>query len=255
MDCPTEERMVRMALEPHANIRGLEFDLVGRKLTVLHTEGHDAIHRALDTLALGTTFVSTEMTDAAPTATTAAADESSVLKQVLVINFVLFLIELGAGLIASSMGLVADSLDMLADSIVYGLSLYAVGRSMTQKKTVARVSGYFQGALALLGFIEVVRRFAGAEEVPSFTLMIGISLLALIGNAASLWLLQRTTSTEAHIEASRIFTSNDVIVNLGVIAAGLLVLLTHSPLPDLLVGTIVFAVVARGAYRILRLAA
>ena len=50
-----------------------------------------------------------------------------------------------------------------------------------------------------------------------------------------------------------IFTSTDVMVNLGVIVAGVLVYLTASKLPDLTVGTIVFMLVTRGAYRILQL--
>jgi Co/Zn/Cd efflux system component len=50
-----------------------------------------------------------------------------------------------------------------------------------------------------------------------------------------------------------IFTSNDVIVNIGVIIAGTLVYFTHSKYPDLIVGTIVFGLVAKGAFRILKL--
>ena len=50
-----------------------------------------------------------------------------------------------------------------------------------------------------------------------------------------------------------IFTSMDVIANLGVIAAGGLVYLTASKIPDLLIGTVVFILVSRGAYRIRQL--
>jgi Co/Zn/Cd efflux system component len=50
-----------------------------------------------------------------------------------------------------------------------------------------------------------------------------------------------------------IFTSTDVIVNLGVIVAGGFVYLTASKLPDLAVGSIVFVIVGIGAYRILQL--
>ena len=84
--------------------------------------------------------------------------------------------------------------------------------------------------------------------------MIVISLLALIGNAVSLYLLQKSKAEEAHMQASVIFTSNDVVINIGVIVAGALVFLTRSRLPDLIVGLIVFIVVGRGALRILRLA-
>jgi Co/Zn/Cd efflux system component len=50
-----------------------------------------------------------------------------------------------------------------------------------------------------------------------------------------------------------IFTSNDVIINLGVIIAAILVSLLNSNKPDLVVGTIVFILVIKGAFRILKL--
>lgn len=83
--------------------------------------------------------------------------------------------------------------------------------------------------------------------------MIIVSVLALAANSLSLYLLQRSRSREAHMRASMIFTSNDIIINLGVITAGVLVSLLDSGLPDLIVGAIVFLVVSRGAWRILTL--
>jgi Co/Zn/Cd efflux system component len=151
------------------------------------------------------------------------------------------------------MGLVADSLDMMADSIVYGLALFAVGSTLYRKNKVASLSGYFQLSLAILGFIEVIRRFIGSESIPAFQTMIIISVLALIGNVTCLYLLQKSKSKEAHMQASMIFTSNDVIVNFGVIVAGILVYLTSSKYPDLIIGIIVFGIVGRGAIRILNL--
>ena len=56
------------------------------------------------------------------------------------------------------------------------------------------------------------------------------------------------------MQASIIFTNNDVLVNIGVIIAGVLVYFTNTKLPDLIVGGIVFLFVARGAFRILKLA-
>ena len=152
------------------------------------------------------------------------------------------------------MGLVADSMDMLADTFVYGISLLAVGRSLTRKKHIAKLAGYFQITLAILGFAEVLRRFFGDVKLPNFSTMIIVSLLALIANGICLYLLQKSKSKEeAHIKASTIFTSNDVIINLGVIVAGLLVYWLNSNKPDLIIGTIVFALVIQGAIRILKL--
>jgi len=151
------------------------------------------------------------------------------------------------------MGLVADSLDMLADALVYGLSLFAVGGSMSRKMRIAGVSGYFQMTLAIVGLVEVIRRFLGYEEVPDFRVMIVISVLALIANALCLYLLQKSKSQEAHMKASMIFTSNDIVINLGVIIAGVLVFVLNSKYPDLIIGSIVFIIVTRGALSILKL--
>jgi Co/Zn/Cd efflux system component len=84
--------------------------------------------------------------------------------------------------------------------------------------------------------------------------MIGISVLALAANGISLYILEKAKSNEAHIRASMICTSNDVIMNLGVIVGGILVFLLDSAIPDLVVGVVVFGIVIRGALRILKLA-
>ena len=158
------------------------------------------------------------------------------------------------GIISKSMGLVADSLDMLADSFVYGISLFAVGGTLIKKKRIAKLAGYFQITLAIIGFIEVLRRFFGAENLPDFSTMIIVSIFALIANGICLYLLQKSKSKEeAHMKASMIFTSNDVIINLGVIIAGILVNWLNSSKPDLIIGTIVFFFVIQGAFRILKL--
>jgi Co/Zn/Cd efflux system component len=61
----------------------------------------------------------------------------------------------------------------------------------------------------------------------------------------SLFLLQKFKSEEAHMKASMIFTSNDIIVNLGIIVAGILVYFTQSKYPDLIIGAVVFFLVAK----------
>ena len=58
------------------------------------------------------------------------AQEAGVLRVLLAINAVMFVVELVAGLVAQSTGLIGDSLDMFADAAVYGVALYAVGRSV-----------------------------------------------------------------------------------------------------------------------------
>jgi Co/Zn/Cd efflux system component len=252
MDCSSEENLIRMKLSDISTIKHLEFDIANRKLIVFHIGEIEKIEKSIKELNLGGEKISTEKTEQIK------FDENNnqrkLLWTVLTINFAFFLIEITTGLISKSMGLVADSLDMLADSFVYGISLFAVGGTLIRKKRIAKLAGYFQITLAAIGFIEVLRRFFGAEKLPDFKTMIWISIFALIANGICLYLLQKSRSKDdAHMKASMIFTSNDVIINLGVIIAGFLVNWLNSNKPDLIIGTIVFILVIQGAFRILRL--
>ena len=251
MDCPSEEQMIRMKLEPLSQVKYLEFDIPARKLEVFHEDDVDPIHQAIGELKLNDQLEGTSEAEL-PTSSN-EAQQRKILWWVLGINFGFFVIEMTTGWISRSMGLIADSLDMLADSIVYGLSLMAVGGTLLRKKKVAKASGYFQILLALFGLVEVIRRFLGFEEMPVFEIMIIVSVFALIANSVSLYLIQKTKSKEAHMQASMIFTSNDIIINAGVIFAGVMVYFTASKLPDLIIGAIIFLIVMRGALRILRL--
>jgi Co/Zn/Cd efflux system component len=179
--------------------------------------------------------------------------EKRVLIFAFVVNFLFFAVEIGAGVAAHSMGLVADSLDMLADAFVYGISLFAVGAVAARKKKVARLSGYFQLALAVLGLLEIGRRLFGWEGVPEFRTMIVVSCLALVANAVTFYVIGKAKGGGPHIAASRIFTSNDIIVNVLVIVSGVLVYWLDAKWPDLVAGGFIFVVVANGARKILKM--
>lgn len=99
---------------------------------------------------------------------------------VLVINAAMFVVELAAGLRAGSTGLIADSLDC-SDASVYGLSLGAVGRSMTQQRRTAVPGGRLRISLAIWVLLDVLRRTALGRE-PISGPMVGIGALALLAN-------------------------------------------------------------------------
>lgn len=252
MDCPSEENLIRMKLGGISSIVKLDFDIPNRKLIVYHSEKINEIETSILELNLGGKILSSEETDVIEFEE--ETNQKKLLWSVLGINFAFFIIEMTTGIISKSMGLVADSLDMLADSFVYGISLLAVGGTLTKKKQIAKLAGFFQIALAVIGFIEVLRRFFGNEKLPNFSTMIIVSILALVANGFCLYILQKSKSKEeVHMKASMIFTSNDVIINLGVISAGILVNWLNSSKPDLIIGSVVFVLVIQGALRILKL--
>ena len=253
MDCGAEERLIRMKLEGVSGLKHLEFDLDGRRLEVYHEGEETDITPLIGSLNMGGRLVEETESDAEAPVATGNALERKMLWAVLIINASFFVGEMIAGWLSGSMGLVADSLDMLADAFVYGLSLWVVGAAVFKKKRVAAVSGYLQLLLAFMGLSEVLRRFLGAEVFPEFRTMIIVSALALIANSTSLVLLLKSRSRGEHIRASQICSSNDVIINAGIIVSGILVYYTRSPLPDLIVGSLVFGLVVWGAIRIIKL--
>lgn len=255
MDCAAEEQMVRGALGDLEGIAQLKFDLPARQVDVFHSVEVEQISTRLAKLGLGASLADTVQVEegAVPKA---SPDQDSKSRRTLIlllcINGVMFGAEFTAGLIASSAGLIADSLDMLADAAVYGLSLYAVGRSSKHKLRAAHLSGWVQLGLGCWVLVEVVRRyFVGAEPEPTW--MMAVAFVALLANVTCLWLISSERGSGAHMQASWIFSSNDVIANAGVIIAGGLVAWTGSRTPDLIIGAIIATVVVSGAIRILRL--
>ena len=258
MDCPSEEGMIRMALDSVEPKVLLEFDTPKRKVRVFHGANADAIKERMQSIGLGarlesTTPVASEaIARAKASATQEAQTEPGIIKWLLAINGIMFVVEIPVGWWAQSTGLIADSLDMFADAAVYGVALYAVGHSVRMKLRAAHLSGWLQIILALGALSEVVRRLLFGSE-PISSLMMGFGLVALAANVVCLLLIAKSRDSGAHMKASWIFSANDVIANLGVILAGILVAWTGSRYPDLLIGTMIALIVLRGAQRILQL--
>lgn len=256
MDCPSEERLIRLALQGVGGVQGLSFDLPARRLQVRHRGPTDEITAALQPLAMGAQWLSSSDAagDAPAAAPASSADESGVLRWLLGLNALMFVVEVVAGWWAQSTGLIADSLDMFADAAVYGVALLAVGRDGVRQKRAARLSGWLQMALAAGALFEVARRALGGST-PEAPTMMGVAALALAVNLACVALLARHRDGGVHMKASWIFSTNDALANLGVILAGALVAWTGSNLPDLVIGLAIALLVASGARRILALSA
>lgn len=254
MDCSAEEQLVRMHLAGRPDVHRVAVDLEDRTVIVTHDGSADSLLDRLHGLDLGASLVSDRAAAASRDGSAEGTrPQRAALTLALVINAGFFVAELTAGLISGSMGLVADSLDMLADASVYALSLIAVGQAVTRQKRLAAASGYLQLVLAIIGLTEVVRRVATGEPPPHVPTMIVVSGLALLGNIIVLAVLRRARGEAAHLQAAWIFTSNDVKVNVLVIVSAVLVTTTSSAAPDLIVGALIFLIVANGARRILRL--
>lgn len=250
MDCTAEEQLVRMRLDAVEGVRRVDVDLDHRTVVVEHDIDVAELTAALASLNLDSTELD-ELDESAPVSEVDPRRERRALLIALGINAALFVTEFTGGVLVRSLSLIADSLDMAADASVYALSLVAVGGSVSRKRRLAAASGYLQLGLAVVGLVAVVRRFLVDVAPPDVTTMIVMSSIALAGNVIVIVVLRRVRSGDAHLEASWIFTANDIKVNLLVIVAALAVAAADSAIPDMVAGAIIFLVVANGARRIL----
>jgi Co/Zn/Cd efflux system component len=177
-------------------------------------------------------------------------DIRRVLIVVLMLNAMMFVLEFGAGVIAQSAALMADSVDMLGDALVYAISLYALDRSLRWRAGSALLKGGFILALGLGVVAEMALKIAwGVPPVSSLMLVFGtMALLANLSCVALLWPYRRhDVNLASTFQCSR----NDVVANLGVLAAAGLVSVTASPWPDVIVAAVIALLFFRSALAVI----
>lgn len=179
-----------------------------------------------------------------------SAGERRALRLALLLNLGLAAGLGTAGVLADSSGLIANGLDNLSDALVYAISYYAVNRSMHWKIRAARVSGVMLLVLSAAVLLDVMRRFIWGAE-PLGGIMIAMTLVAGVVNIISLRLLQRFRHGDVNLRAAWTFSVNDLIANLGLLVAGILVTSLGHAWPDLLLGLAIAVVAAKGGIGIL----
>ena len=162
-----------------------------------------------------------------------------------------FVVVLVGGLIEGSASLSANALDFLADSATYAISLWAIGRSVSIRTGAALFKGVSLGvvALSIAGFA-AWRAWSGAA--PSGEAISILGLFGALANLVAAALLVRYRDGDANVRSVWLCTRNDLVQCLGVAATGLLVWLTGSRWPDLIVGVLLAVVFLASAYEITR---
>lgn len=173
-----------------------------------------------------------------------------ILWTALVLNGVMFVVGLIAGLIGQSSGLLADAVDMFADAAAYAIAIAAVHRSALFKARSAMLSGSILFVLGAGILMDVVRRDLIGSE-PRGLLMVAVASVSLAVNAIVLRMLGKVRGEGIHLSASWIFTRADVIANLGVIGSGVVVALSGFRFIDLITGAAIGIYVMKEALQIL----
>jgi Co/Zn/Cd efflux system component len=152
----------------------------------------------------------------------------------LVVNALMFLLEVGGGVASGSVSLLADAIDFFGDAANYGLSLAVLSMGVAIRARTAML----KAASMILFGVAVLARAAWAAwtGVPPQPLTMGvIGTLALAANVGVAMLLYAYREGDANMRSVWLCTRNDAIGNVAVLLAAVGVVGTGTAWPDLLV--------------------
>jgi Co/Zn/Cd efflux system component len=173
-----------------------------------------------------------------------------VLWAVLLINSVMFVVELGIGINSDSLLLTEDSLDMLGDALVYGSILYVLKKGSKAQAGPALLKGMIMFLSAMAVFARACYQIQ-AGTTPEVRAMSAIGFIALLANLLCLYLLTRHRNDNLNMSSVWLCSRNDIIANISLLGATVLVFLTNSLLPDLIVGLLLTFLFAKSAGKVL----
>jgi len=173
------------------------------------------------------------------------------LGAVIGINAAMFLIEMGAGMLAGSQALKADALDFLGDTATYAITLFVIGMPLIWRARAALLKGL---SLGMMGFwvLGSTAYHALVLGVPQAEMMGAIGFLALAANLSSVLLLLKYRDGDANVRSVWMCSRNDAIGNFAVILAASGVWATNTPWPDLIVAGIMASLFLWSSTRIVR---
>ena len=169
----------------------------------------------------------------------------------LVINVLMFAIEIVGGLRSGSVSLLADAVDFAGDAANYGLSLAVLGMGLASRARAALVKGLTMGAYGIFVLAKTV--VAGMAGLPPEPFSMGaIALLALVANVSVALMLYAFRSGDANMRSVWLCSRNDAIVNVAIAVAAIGVFGTGSVWPDLAVAVIIAALAISSSVSVVR---
>jgi cobalt-zinc-cadmium efflux system protein len=186
----------------------------------------------------------------------------SALKVALALTCVVLTVELAGGLISHSLALLSDAGHVLTDVFALGLAWFAVAQA-NRPADARRSYGYHRVSIlaALVNSVtliviviaisyEAVRRLAHPEPVQGGVVIVA----ALIGIAINTYVVfgLRGESRSLNVRAAMLHVVGDIGASVGVVVAGVVILLTGWLYIDPLLSLGIAVLIAFGAWRIVR---
>jgi cobalt-zinc-cadmium efflux system protein len=188
------------------------------------------------------------------------------LKFTLVIVLIIMVAEVLGSIFSGSLALLGDAGHMLVDALALCLSLFAMTvarRPATATKTygyhrveilAALANGTFLVLVSAYIFYEAYQRFLEPSVVKT-PLMLTIAVIGLCANLGGLMLLNKASHRSLNVKAAFWHIMGDTVSSVGVIIAGIIILLTGWYIADTVAALVIGVIILWGAGKIVREAA
>ena len=169
----------------------------------------------------------------------------------LILNVLMFSVEIAGSFRSGSVSLLADAIDFLGDAGNYGISLVVLGLAITWRARASLIKAASMAAFGTFVLVRAVWVFLQGS-VPEPLTMGAIAMLALLVNVGVALMLYRYRAGDSNMRSVWICSRNDALGNIAVAAAALGVLGTGRSWPDLIVAVGMTALALSGAWSICR---
>jgi Co/Zn/Cd efflux system component len=163
----------------------------------------------------------------------------------------MFFVVLGAGMRSGSVTILADSTDFIGDFINYGISLYALNKSVRLRVFAAIFKAFFIIAISGPVLLYAVMNY-NSEQMPDHEMMTSIGVLCIIAHVACFFLLTPLRKGDSNTSSLWMYSLNDLMGNFLIIGASFMVAHTGSAWPDVVAGLIILAIALYCVYVVLR---
>src|ERR1700680_765858 len=189
-------------------------------------------------------------------------ERGATLRRALVLTVVIMVVELVGGLVSHSLALLSDAGHVLTDVFALGLAWFAVAQA-SRPADARRSYGYHRVSIlaALVNSVtliviviaiayEAVRRLAHPEPVQGGVVVVA----ALVGIAINIFVAfgLRGELHSLNVRAAMLHVAGDIGASVGVVVAGVVILLTGWLYIDPLLSLGIAVLIAFGAWRIVR---
>jgi cobalt-zinc-cadmium efflux system protein len=181
----------------------------------------------------------------------------------MALNLGFVIVEALYGLMSNSMALLADAGHNLGDVLGLGVAWLAsvlAGRAPTARFTYGLRGSSILAALFNAVFLlviigglswEALRRLGSPEPVAGKTMM-AVAAIGILVNGLTAWLFASGRKDDLNLRGAFLHMASDALVSVGVVAGGLLILLTGWLWVDPLVSLVINGVIVWGTWGLLR---